>query len=145
MGVFFPRADGLGTGPALEGFYEYYMDPRNSLRLGVGLARPKFDRESQDSMRYLRVGGDLVHNWEGGAIHPFVGAGIGAYFLQEKDNGTSVGDSQTKLGGNFFGGLEYFTSRTFSVKGEARYHVVSNAGAFDPDGLELTIGVKKYF
>lgn len=145
VGLFFPRAEGLDVGPSLEGFYEYYLDSRTSVRLGVGWAKPKFDRESEDSMRYVRAGGDLVYNWEGGAVHPFAGAGVGAYFLNEKDNGRTVGESSTKLGGSFFGGLEYFTSRTFSVKGEARYHVISNAGAFDPDGLELSIGVKTYF
>lgn len=38
----------------------------------------------------------------------------------------------TKLGGTIFGGVEFFTSKTFAVKGEARYHA-------------LTIGVKSYF
>ena len=28
----------------------------------------------------------------------------------------------TKLGGTVFGGVEFFTSNTVSVKGEARYH-----------------------
>lgn len=145
VGVFIPRGDGLDNGPVLEGFYEYYLDPRTSVRLGVGWARPGFEREDEDTMRYVRVGGDLAYNWEGGAIHPFVGAGVGAYFLQQKDNGRSIGDAETKLGGNLFGGIEYFTSPTLSIKGEARYHVISDAGGFDPDGLALTIGVKKYF
>jgi hypothetical protein len=31
------------------------------------------------------------------------------------------------------------------VKGEARYHVVTKSGPYDPSGLALTIGVKSYF
>ena len=59
--------------------------------------------------------------------------------------GESIGDSETKFGGTIFGGVEYFTSNTVSLKGEARYHLVANSGAYNPDGLSLTIGLKKYF
>jgi hypothetical protein len=145
VGVFLPGQDGMTTGPALEGFYEYYLSARDSVRMGAGWANPKFERESADSMRQIRVAVDLVHNWEGGAVHPFVGAGLGSYFLQLKDNGNSLGESQTRFGGTVFGGLEFFTSKTFAVKGEARYHAVMKANGYDPSGLELTIGVKSYF
>jgi Outer membrane protein beta-barrel domain len=145
VGVFLPKQDGMKSGPALEGFYEYYMDARDSLRVGMGWANPKFERESSDSVRQIRVAVDLVHNWEGGSIHPFVGAGLGTYFLQTRDNGHNVGNSDTKLGGTIFGGLEFFTSDTFSVKGEARYHIVTKANGYDPSGLALTIGAKTYF
>lgn len=145
VGIFLARDELLSSGPVFEGFYEYYLEPRTSVRLGLGWANPNFEREDDDSMRYIRVAGDLVYNWEGGAVHPFAGAGLGIYFLQEKDNGENLGDSDTKFGGTLFGGAEFFTSRTFSVKAEARYHAIANAGDFNPDGLELTIGVKKYF
>jgi len=81
----------------------------------------------------------------GGAVHPFVGAGLGAYFLQHRDNGQDAGDGATKFGGAIFGGLEFFTSKTFAVKGEARYHVVTNWNGYNPSGLALTIGAKAYF
>ena len=42
-------------------------------------------------------------------------------------------------------GLEFFTSNTFAVKGEARYHAVMKANGYNPSGLALTIGVKSYF
>jgi opacity protein-like surface antigen len=145
VGVFLPRQDGMTTGPMLEGFYEYYLTARNSVRIGGGWANPKFEREAVDSMRQIRVAVDLVHNWEGGAIHPFVGAGVGTYFLQEKDNGHNFGPSQTKLGGTLLGGVEFFTSKRFSVKGEGRYHAVMKANGYDPSGLALSIGVKSYF
>jgi opacity protein-like surface antigen len=145
IGVFLPRADFLKSGLEVDAFYEYYLSPRTSVRLGGGWMNPKMEREDADSMRYFRVGGDLVYNWEGGSIHPFAGAGLGIYFLQEKDNGDNFGDQQTKLGGTLFGGAEFFTSNTLSFKAEAKYHLVSNADAFNPDGLSLTVGLKKYF
>ena len=145
VGVFLPKQDGMTTGPVLEGFYEYYLTAHNSVRMGAGWANPKFERESADSMRQIRIAVDLVHNWEGGAVHPFVGAGVGTYFLQEKDNGNNIGASQTKLGATVLGGVEFFTSKTFAVKGEARYHAVMKANGYDPSGLALTIGVKSYF
>jgi hypothetical protein len=145
VGIYLPRQDGMSNGPVLEGFYEYYLTARDSLRVGAGWANPKFERESADSVRQIRIAVDVLHNWEGGAVHPFLGAGLGTYFLQVKDNGQSFGDSQTKFGGTLIGGVEYFTSNTFAVKGEARYHVVKKANGYDPSGLALTIGVKSYF
>ena len=145
VGLFLPTQDGMTTGPEVEGNYEYYLTARNSLRLGAGWANPKVDREHVDSTRQVRLGADVVHNWEGGAIHPFVGAGAGAYFLQPVDNGNSFGPSQTKPGARLLGGVEFFTSRTFAVKGEARYDKVMKANSYDPSGLTLSIGVKSYF
>ena len=145
IGIFLPRDEALKSGLNLEGFYEYYLSPRTSIRLGVGWMNPKREVEDVDSWRYIRVAGDLVRNWEGGSVHPFVGAGLGIYFLQEKDNGENFGDSETKLGGTLFGGAEFFMNNTTSVKGEARYHLIQNVGGFNPDGLALTIGLKKYF
>jgi hypothetical protein len=145
IGIFFPREENLKSGLNLEGFYEYYLSPRTSLRLGLGWMNPKSEFEDEDSIRYVRVAGDLVRNWEGGSVHPFVGAGVGIYFLQQKDNGENFGDSETKFGGTLFGGAEFFMNNTTSVKGEARYHIIQNAGDFNPDGLALTIGLKKYF
>ena len=145
VGIFLPKEDVLTTGPVLEGFYEYYLSPRDSVRVGVGWLNPKFDSESSDSLRQIRLAVDFVRNWEGGAVHPFLGAGLGTYFLQFRDNGESVGDSETKFGGTVFGGVEFFTSNTFAVKGEARYHIVSKVNEFNPSGLSLTFGVKSYF
>jgi hypothetical protein len=145
VGVFLPQQSGMTTGPELDGFYEHYVTARNSLRVGGGWANPQQSANSDAKMRQIRVGVDLIHNWEGGAVHPFVGAGLGGYFLQPRVNGTNVGASATKLGGTLLGGMEFFTSKTFFVKGEARYNLVTKSGAYDPSGLSLTIGVKSYF
>jgi hypothetical protein len=145
VGLFLPRDAALSSGPTLEGFYEYYLSPRISVRTGVGWSNPAFDREHADKLRHVRIALDAVHNWEGGSVHPFVGAGIGVYFLQVRANGNNIGDSESKLGGTIFGGAEFFTNNTTSVKAEARYHLIKNVGILNPDGLALTIGLKKYF
>jgi hypothetical protein len=147
VGVFMPRDAAMTTGPSVAGFFEHYLTSRDSVRLSAEWQNPKFDVEHADSVRQVRIGGDLIHNWEGGSVHPFVGAGLAAYFLQPRDNGVSFGDSATKLGGTLLGGAEFFATKTVSVKGEARYNVVSRWDAFnyDPSGLALTIGVKTYF
>ena len=145
VGLFVPRSDALDTGLALEGFYEYYFTPRGSLRLGLGWLNPHFSGRQEDSLRTLRVAVDGVYNWERGELHPFVGGGIGIYFLQPQNNGNSVGDSETKTAATVFGGAEFFTSRKLSIKAEGRYHIVGDAFGVNPDGLELTIGLKKYF
>jgi hypothetical protein len=145
VGVFPPRADHMTTGLNIAGTFEHYLSARDSLRFGVDWAEPKVEVERSDSMRQVRVGADLVHNWEGGTVHPFVGAGLGAYFLQARDNGRPIGDSATRFGGTLLGGVEFFTSRTFAVKAEARYHVVTKWNGYDPSGFGFTIGVKGYF
>jgi Outer membrane protein beta-barrel domain len=145
VGLFIPREDGLSIGPTLEGFYEYYFSPRQSVRIGLGWAKPKNDNDERFAIRYLRVPIDIVYNWERGAVHPFVGAGLGIYFLQEEFEGDDTGDSETKLGGTLFGGVELFTNRTTSFKIEGRYHAISDIRGFDPDGVALTVGLKKYF
>ena len=50
-----------------------------------------------------------------------------------------------RLGATLFGGVELFTSNTISFKAEAKYHLIANAGTYNPDGLALTAGIKKYF
>jgi hypothetical protein len=145
VGFFLPRSEALDAGPVLEGFYEYYFTPRGSLRLGLGWLNPSFAGRDDDSLRTVRVAVDGVYNWERGAVHPFVGAGIGIYFLQPKADGESIGDSETKTGATLFGGVEFFTSRTVSFKAEAKYHIVGEAFGINPDGLALSAGLKKYF
>ena len=148
IGVFRPSDDALEPGPSLDGFYEFYTTPRVSLRLGVGWTNPGYEGSDDSNLRYVRIGGDLIHNWERGTIHPFVGAGLGVYILEPREDGESLAESESKLGGVLLAGIEMFTSNTVSIKGEASYHLISNVDNFgpeNPDGFKLTLGVKKYF
>jgi opacity protein-like surface antigen len=147
VGIFLARDGDLDNGLSLEGFYEYYFSPRTSVRAGLGWSDPQYHahRHPDASLRHLRLAVDLLYNWEGGDVHPFVGAGIGTYFLQRKRNGQNFGDSESKLGGTLLGGVEIFTSPTFAIKAEGRYHIVPRTFGIDPDGFALTVGAKKYF
>jgi len=146
VGAFMPKDSQLETAPVVNALLEYYVTPRVSLRTDFGLTNPGFARESTDSLRQIPLRLDVNYNWEGGKWHPFVGAGAGAYFLQFKDNGHAFGESETKPGFNLGGGFEYFTGRTVSLKGEARYHAIAHtSNGQDPSGLVFTGGLKKYF
>ena len=145
VGIFLPASDSMKSGPNLEGFYEYYPRPRTSIRLGLGWANPKREAEEDDSIRSSVSPVTSSTTGRGGASTRSSAAASGIYFLQERDNGENFGDSQTKVGGTLFGGVEFFLNNTVSVKGEARYHLIADNGAYNPDGLALTIGMKKYF
>jgi Outer membrane protein beta-barrel domain len=145
IGLFAPAESALSPDLALEGHVDYYLTPRVAVRFGVGWTNPPFDRESTDSLRQVRAGGDLLYNWERGKWHPFAGAGVGAHILQEKDNGRDVGDSESKLGGAVLGGVEYFFTRDSTIKGEARYQFVGNTrNGYSPSGFLFLVGLKTY-
>ena len=146
VGAFIPAESELDNALIFSALLEYYLTPRISLRTDFGLTDPGFARESADSLRQIPLRLDVNYNWERGKWHPFVGAGVGAYFLRFKDNGQAFGDTETKPGFNVGGGIEYFTGRTVSLKGEARYHAIGNTRAgTDPSGLVVTGGLKKYW
>jgi opacity protein-like surface antigen len=145
-GAYVPNEDQLDNALILSALLEYYVTPRVSLRTMFGLTDPSFAGGSPDSLRQIPLRADMNYNWEGGKWHPFIGAGVGAYFLRFKNNGQAIGDTETKVGFNFGGGLEYFTGRTVSLKGEARYHVIDDTrSGQDPSGFVITGGVKKYW
>ena len=98
--------------------YEYYVTPRVSLRTGFGWANPSYKGGALDSLRQVPLRLDVNYNWEGGRWHPFVGTGVG---------------------------VEYFFARNATIKGEARYHAITDTRAQDPSGLVMTIGLKTYF
>lgn len=144
IGVFVPQED-LETSLTLAGFAEFYMTPRVSVRGTLGWANPDFET-IPGSLRQVRLVGNLLYNWERVEWHPFVTAGAGAYFVQPRRGGDPLDDTETKAGFNLGGGIEYFTSRTLSIKGEGLYHIISHEDfEANPSGLTLTIGLKKYY
>jgi Outer membrane protein beta-barrel domain len=146
VGAFIPRETGLDPALIVNALLEWYVTPRVSVRTDLGMTDNGFARESTDSLRQIPLRVNVNYNWEGGKWHPFVGAGVGAYFLRFKDNDRAIGDTETKPGFNLGGGIEYFTSRTVSLKGEARYHIIGETRTGqDPSGLVLTGGLKKYW
>ena len=142
---FFVPDDEFETAPIFGGLFEYYVTPRVGLRGSVMFTDPEFERGTDDSLRHARIGFDVIYNWERGKWHPFVGGGLAAHRLQVRENGRSLGDSQTELGGTGLGGVEYFFNRRTTFKIEGRVHFVEDFGPSDPSGVSATFGIKYYF
>ena len=145
-----PAEPSLEKGLGLAGSIEGYLTPRVSVRGQLGSAWWDITgRHFTGTVKPLYLDGNLVYNWEGGALHPYVTAGIGVYNYGSKESGAADA-SDSKAGFNLGGGLEYFFTRDATVTGEALYHKV---GAFNTplavftDGSfwSLSIGLKKYF
>jgi opacity protein-like surface antigen len=145
VGAFIPNSDGLSNSLLLNFLYEYYVTPRVSVRADFGWANPSFEAGGLDSLRQLPLRFNVNYNWEGGRWHPFVGTGVGLYFMQFRVDDESIGDTETKFGLNTGGGIEYFVNRSVAVKGEGRYHAIANARGVEPSGITLTAGLKTYF
>ena len=145
VGAFAPRAPEMNNSLLFNVLYEYYVTPRASLRTDFGWASPSFNSGGISSLRQVPVRLDVNYNWEGGRWHPFVGTGVGVYFLQFRSNQQVFGDTENKLGLNLGGGVEYFIHRNVTVKGEGRYHAIADVRGSDPSGLALTVGLKTYF
>jgi hypothetical protein len=145
VGIYFPADDQLSNGLMADGFVEFYATPRVGVRGILTAIRNGYDREDDDDERQIRIGADVIYNWEGGAIHPFVGAGFGVHFLRFYRDGDNEGDNDTEVGTNLLGGLELFFSPSATVKIEGRYQWVPDRPSLDPDGFGVLIGFKKYF
>jgi len=145
IGVLFP-AEAFEKTLTLDGFGEYYVTPRISIRGMIVWAKPGFENRTEDSFRQTKLLFNGVYNWEYGEWHPFATAGAGAYFVRQLLDGRDDPDSETRGGLSFGGGIEYFTSSMAAIKGEARWDLVSHPpGLPDASGFSLTIGYKRYF
>jgi opacity protein-like surface antigen len=145
IGVFFPD-EAFEKTFTWDGFGEYYVTPRISVRAMFSYASPGFENRTEDHFRQARLLFNGIYNWEMGVWHPFATAGAGIYWVRELLDGANDPDSDTRGGLNFGGGLEYFVGERASVKGEARFDVVSQPAGFpDATGFTLTFGYKAYF
>ena len=132
-GIFFPSEDGLESAPHLEGQFQYQFSPRLGVRFGVGWTDTDFDREDEDSLRQVRLGADVIYNWERGAWHPYATAGIGWYRFRLTDEFIDDDDLETesRFGVNLGGGIEYFFTRRDTFTSELQFHLIPG----DFDGL----------
>ncbi len=145
VGVFLPADDQLDGSFIVAGFFEYYFTPRLSIRGSVSETRPSYSRGSDEEERQLRLGGDVIYNWERGKFHPFAGGGLGIHNLRFFDAGDNIGDNDTNVGVSGLGGVEVFLNRQWTFKIEGRYQWVDDRPLLEPDGFALTFGVKRYF
>jgi opacity protein-like surface antigen len=145
VGVFIPADEQLSSGVVGGGLLEFYVTPRVGIRGTVTAIRSGYDRRDDDDERQLRFGVDVIHNWEFGRVHPFAGGGIAMHLLRFHRDGDNEGPNDTAFGVQGLGGVEFFLNRAWTVKTEGRYQWVGDRPNLDPDGLSLTIGLKRYF
>ena len=145
LGVFFPD-EAFEKTFTIDGFGEYYLTPRVSVRGMFAWANPGFENLTESHYRQAKFLFNGVYNWERGMWHPFVTAGAGAYFVRENILGAVDPDSEVRGGLNFGGGAEYFIGDRASIKGEIRWDIVSQPPSLaDATGFSLTVGYKRYF
>jgi opacity protein-like surface antigen len=150
IGGSLPSDPSLDKGLDVAGILEGYLTPRVSVRGQVGASWWDITgRHFTGTVKPLRLDGNLVYNWEGGAWHPYVTGGVGMYRYASAESGAPEA-SDTKIGVNIGGGIEYFFTRDATVTGEALYHKVDAFNtpltAFaDGSYWTLSLGVKKYF
>ena len=145
IGVLFPD-EAFENTFTLDGYGEWYLTPRISLRAMLGYASPGFENRTEDTFRQTKLMFNGVYNWEFGKWHPFATAGAGFYFVRELLDDAVDPDGETRGGLNFGGGTEYFTGAMSSVKIEGRWDIVSEPTGFpDATGFSVTVGYKRYF
>jgi hypothetical protein len=137
-----------GVAANLETFAEYYYTPRASIRGTYGWAEPEVQSMPKRTLRQQRLLVNFAYNWPLGRFRPFATIGGGAYFLQRREDGVSIGNRVTKPGGNLGWGLEYYL-RTFAVRSEMNVHILNREDGRDWEGelsaFSWTFGVKVPF
>lgn len=132
----------------LDAFLEYYYTPRASIRAMYSWAEPELGVGPKRTLRQQRVLVNFLYNWDLGRFRPFATIGGGAYFLQRREDGESIGRRVTKPGGNIGWGMEYYL-RTFAVRTEMNVHILNKEDSpeFDGElsGFSWTFGFKVPF
>ena len=149
IGAAAPADAALQNGLDVAGNLERFFTPRVSVRGQLGASWWDIQGHSfTGTVKPMFATGNVVYNWEGGAIHPFVTGGVGMYRYRS-EIGAGPDTSDTKAGVNLGGGIEYFLTKRATVTGEALYH---KTGAFNTrvatfnDGSfwTLALGLKAY-
>jgi hypothetical protein len=146
-----PPADPSFTdGLALTGNIEGYLSRRVSIRGQVdGAWWDITGRGFTGTVRPMAFDGNVVYNFEGGRIHPFVTGGAGVYHY--RFNEVPTRGSADKPGVDLGAGVEYFVHRHTTMTGEFLYHDVAEPVTSPVTTYNLThywtftVGVKKYF
>jgi opacity family porin len=138
----------LTKGAMWQALFDRGISEHGSVRFDVGWAQTHAGQERNTGIRDIWLSGDVLQHAGNRRVRPFFGAGVGLYFVRRQEFTVDL-PARKKVGANVLGGVEYFTSRTLSIKGEVRYHIVTRLRDWttydDPTGLSLSIGVKHHF
>ncbi len=150
VGAGSPTDASLGGGVSVAGNLERYLTPRFSIRGQLGGEWSDIvNRGFTGTVSPVFVDGNAVYNWEGGVLHPYVTGGIGLYRYRSFEH-LAPSSSNTSLGADVGGGVEYFANRRVTLTGEILFHDVGqvptplttfNHGRF----WTFTAGFKRFF
>ena len=151
IGAAPPLEASFTNGLNLTGNIEGYLTRRVSLRAQVsGAFWDITGRGFTGTVRPIAVDGNVVYNFEGGKIHPFLTGGVGLYHYRFAEQPTT--GSADKFGVNMGGGLEYFFHRHATATAEVLFHDITSSSLTspvtiysDPNYWTFTAGLKKYF
>ena len=145
VGVLFPD-DAFENTLAFDGFGEYYVTPRISVRGLFAYANPGLALRTEDHFREVKLLFSGVYNWEKGPWRPFAAFGAGAYFVRLHLDASEDPPGETRGGLNFGGGAEYLLNSESSIKTEFRWDIVSHpVSSPDASAATFTVGYKRYF
>jgi len=148
-GFSLPAADDLNAGPALAVNYERYLTRRVSVRGQFGGAWEDIEGHSfQGTVKPMWMMGNVVYNWEGGKVHPYVTGGLGLEHYRYDESGLT--SSTNHFGGNLGGGADIFFTRRDAITAEVLAHLVegdlqSRATYDSPMYWTILFGYKKYW
>ena len=150
IGAGMPSDPSLGGGLDLAGNVERYVTPRLSIRGQLGGEwNDIVGRNFTGTISPVFLDGNVVYNWEGGVWHPYLTGGLGMYRYRSRET-LVTGMTDTSLGADLGGGIEYFTNRRVTLTAEFLFHDINqirtplttfNQGQF----WTITAGVKRYF
>jgi opacity protein-like surface antigen len=150
VGSAAPTDASLQSGLEVSGNLETYLTSRVSVRGQVGTSWSDITgRHFTGTITPTFFDANVVYNWEGGVIHPFITAGVGVYHFHASESATQD-QSDTKAGLNGGGGLEFFFDRRTTLTGEVGYHKVgafnTPLATFDNGSFwRVALGLKRYF
>src|SRR4051812_18817888 len=88
IGADIPADETLDKGLDLAGTVEGYLTSRVSVRGQIGAAWWDIvGHRFTGTVKPIYLDGNIVYNWEGGAVHPYVTAGIGMYKFRSSEAG----------------------------------------------------------
>lgn len=130
------------TNPVFTGTFEYYTSQRVSWRGMLGIMSFDADVPGNPSIDATFLTANILYNWEGGRIHPYVTGGVGLY---QKDAPSTLPSKfdQTVFGLNGGGGIDWFLGTRWALEFEGTLH---NLTGENPNTALLgTVGVKFWF
>ncbi len=137
IGAAPPSDPSFTDGLALTGNVEGYLTRRVSIRGQVdGAFWDITGRGFTGTARPMAFDANVVYNFEGGRVHPYLTGGVGLYHYSF-DETPDVG-SANKPGLDLGGGLEYFIHRHTTVTAELLYHDVGEPVASPLTTFNLT-------